>query len=349
MLFKVIGVLLFIGIITAAWLVRWLLPGILSAAELPMLAATVGGVLLFILLPLVEVLWGRELFLAGRARIEERTGIIRSRVLWQKLITIQTKSNNLLDPIFRTGPGRILLGLWQDAGFGSQPLSLTVVLTGIVLFGSTVSYLAANSSLLSGFSTLLLVGGFITGLYSRAKNHRNLFRDQFPGVLDRLADSLQAGFSLSQAIEFFAPNLSEPSASEMSRLFTQLNIGFSMEQAFAALYQRRPNEDVRLLVEGIMLQRQVGGNMVEMIRQIATLVRERVELENEIRTMTAQGRLSAVVIALLVPVSLGLLSLFPGYTDVLFRSTVGNLVLIAAGLLEVIGAFIVMRLIRIEV
>ena len=65
--------------------------------------------------------------------------------------------------------------------------------------------------------------------------------------------------------------------------------------------------------------------------------------------MTAQGRLSAVVIALLVPVSLGLLSMFPGYTDVLFNTTVGNLVLIAAGVLELIGTVIVMRLIRIEV
>jgi len=78
-------------------------------------------------------------------------------------------------------------------------------------------------------------------------------------------------------------------------------------------------------------------------------VRKRVELENEVRTMTAQGRLSAVVLALLVPVSLGLLSMFPGFTDVLFNTTVGNLVLITAGILELLGAAIVIRLIRIEV
>jgi tight adherence protein B len=82
---------------------------------------------------------------------------------------------------------------------------------------------------------------------------------------------------------------------------------------------------------------------------MAELVRRRVELQNEVKTLTAQGRLSAVVIALLVPVSLGLLSLFPGYTDVLFNTTIGNLVLIVAGILEIIGAAIVARLIRIEV
>ncbi|RLC99462.1 MAG: hypothetical protein DRI65_17215 [Chloroflexota bacterium] len=102
-------------------------------------------------------------------------------------------------------------------------------------------------------------------------------------------------------------------------------------------------------MEGITLQRQTGGDMIEMVREIAELVRQRVELEKEIRTLTSQGRLSAVVIALLVPVSLGILSIFPGYTDVLFETTIGNLILISAGVLEVIGALIVSRLIRIEV
>jgi tight adherence protein B len=104
-----------------------------------------------------------------------------------------------------------------------------------------------------------------------------------------------------------------------------------------------------VLVEGLTLQRQVGGNMAAMMREMADLVRSRGELENEVRTMTAQGRLSAVVIALLVPVSLILLSLFPGYTDVLFKTTIGNLVLVAAGMLELLGAVIVARLVRIEV
>ncbi len=206
-----------------------------------------------------------------------------------------------------------------------------------------------GSKLLSGYFSILLLVGFSTFLNVRAKAHRQLFQDQFPGVLDRLADSLQAGFSLSQAIEFMAPNLSEPSASEMTRIFTQVQIGFSVDQALLALYQRHPNDDVKLLVEGINLQRQTGGNMIVMIREISGLVRQRVELGKEIRTMTSQGRLSAVVIALLVPVSLGLLSLFPGYTEVLFETTIGNLVLISAGILELIGALIVIRLIRIEV
>ena len=243
----------------------------------------------------------------------------------------------------------MLLDWWSNAGFGSQPFSLLMMLIGSISASALLGYALTGRYLLSGFITLLVLIGLLTTIYSRARTNRQLFQDQFPSLLDRLADSLQAGFSLPQAIEFVVPNLSQPSSSEMAQISSQIQIGFTVDQALEELYQRRSNEDVRLLVEGLRLQRQVGGNMAEMMREMAELVRKRVELGNEVRTMTAQGRLSAVVIALLVPVSLGLLSMFPGYTDVLFNSTIGNLVLIAAGILELIGAAIVIRLIRIEV
>lgn len=349
MILNLIGILIFVSVIATAWFFREALYGGLSVVEPYTLGISAGILLLLTILPLVENLLGRELRLAWRKRHELRESIVRLSILRQIIDNLRTSINYKLILIYRKGPGRIFFGWWQDAGFGSQPFSLTLFLIGIIYFGCQVGYLTTGSVLLSGFFTLMLLGGFLTLLYSRAKIHRQLFQDQFPGVLDRLADSLQAGFSLPQALEFFAPNLSEPSASEMTRICTQLQIGFSIEQALTSLYQRRPNEDVRLLVEGIKLQRQVGGNMIEMIREIGKLIRDRVDLENEIQTMTAQGRLSAIVIALLVPVSLGLLSFFPGYTDVLFKTTIGNLVLIAAGILEVIGAIIVVRLIRIEV
>ncbi len=349
MILRVIGILIFTGALIIIWFMKESLPGVLSAVEIHILGITAGSLLLISLLPLVETLWGRELRMAWRKRFEEKGGINRPSAMGRMIKNLLARINGLFSQIYRWGPGRLLLSLWRDAGFGSEPLPVTIVCIAIIGFGSQLSFLATGSELLSVFFTFLLMGGFSTFLYSRAKIHCQLFQDQFPGVLDRLADSLQAGYSLSQAVEFFAPNLSEPSASEMTLILTQMQIGFSVEQALEALYHRRPNKDVQLLVEGVKLQRQVGGNMVEMIRDIAGLIRERVDLENQIRTMTAQGRLSAVVIALLVPVSLGLLSLFPGYTDVLYRSTIGNLVLIAAGVLELIGAFIVMRLIRIEV
>ncbi len=347
--FNVIGIIVYVAVLFTAWLFRATLIGSLSASIPALLGITAGFIFYIGSLPLIESLRGRELRLAWRKRLEEKEGFSRPSAWWGSPNTLIQRINFTLNLGFRKGVGWILLGWWQDAGFGPQPFSLLIMLVGIISGGSLVGYLLMGRYLLSGFFILLLLVGFFTLLYSRARTQRQLFQDQFPSVLDRLADSLQAGFSLPQAIEFVVPNLSQPSASEMAQISSQIQIGFTVDQALDELYQRRPNEDVRLLVEGLTLQRQVGGNMAEMMREMAEILRKRVELENEVRTMTAQGRLSAVVIALLVPVSLGLLSMFPGYTDVLFNSTVGNLVLIAAGILEMIGAAIVIRLIRIEV
>ena len=321
----------------------------MTMIELLILSVAAGSVFLFITLPLVEGLWGRELRQAWRNRLEVVGDFVPPLPFRLRIKTILGEINDFLHSIINKGPCQILYGWWQDAGFGSQPLPFLGLLIGIVGIGSTAGYFSFGSALLCVYFSSLLLLGFFVLLYYRAKAHRQLFQDQFPGVLERLADSLQAGFSLLQAIEFMAPNLPEPSATDITRVFTQIQIGYSIEQALSALYQRHPNDDTRLLVEGITLQQQTGGDMIEMIREIAELVRQRVELEKEIRTLTSQGRLSAVVIALLVPVSLGILSIFPGYTDVLFETTIGNLILISAGILEVIGALIVSRLIRIEV
>ena len=175
-----------------------------------------------------------------------------------------------------------------------------------------------------------------------------MFFDQLPDILDRLAGSLQAGFSLPQAVGFIAGNLPEPSATEIKRLYQQIQFGSTVEEALGKLYARKSNQAVHLLVEGLSLQRQVGGNIVDMMFDLADLVRQKVELKSQVQTLTSQGRISALVLALLLPVSLGLLSLFPGYIDVLFDTRTGNLVLIGAGCLELIGAVIIYELIKVD-
>jgi tight adherence protein B len=320
------------------------------SAFLPSIFALLGGLLLFLLLlPFIEFLRGREMGGAWRRRLEAKEGFKPSSYWLESLKILIQRLNKFLEEGSQKRWDGLILGWWVDSGFGSEPLSLIFAVFFIIGVGVVLGILLNTTAILSSFATFTLLIGFFVLIYSRARFQRQLFQDQFPGVLDRLADSLQAGFSLPQAIEFVIPNLSQPSSGEMGKISDQIRMGFTVDQALRELYQRRPSEDVRILVEGLTLQRQVGGNMAAMMREMAEMVRGRVELENEVRTMTAQGRLSAVVIALLVPVSLGLLSLFPGYTDVLFQTTVGNLVLIAAGILELIGGAIVIRLIRIEV
>jgi tight adherence protein B len=343
-----------VGFITAFFLkisgYRWwnfvfrnVIPG------LPAIMGAIAAVLtLFAVLPLVQWLRVREFHSAWRQRLEKQ-GILQKPLGWQSdLDSIFQSLNKILDPLFNRGLTGKALSIWRDSGAGSSPFSLLISILIVIGIGALLGHYLIHTLMLKIFLAFLLLFGFFSLLYYLARRQRQLFKNQFPAVLERLADSLQAGFSLPQAIEFVVPNLVQPSSNEMAIITDQIRLGFTVDQALLELLQRQPGEDVRILVEGLILQRQVGGNIAAMMRDIAELIRNRVELENEVRTLTAQGKLSAVVIALLVPVSLGLLSTLPSYTEVIFNTTLGNLVLVAAGILELLGAALVARLVRIE-
>jgi tight adherence protein B len=337
-----------IVLLIAAWLgVDYLFS---APTTLPAALGILTSLLIFFsALPILESFRARQLRQAYRQRLEEREGLALPPNWRSYLDSLIQNLNDGLNTLFQRGVPGVALGWWRDSGAGKGPLFFLAAVLAMITAGFLIGQTFLETSLLQGFIIILLLIGLFALIYSRAQLQRQLFQDQFPEVLERLADSLQAGFSLPQAIEFVVPNLSQPSSEELAIVADQINLGFTVDQALGELYSRRPIEDVRILVEGLTLQRQVGGNMASMMREMAELVRSRVELENEVRTMTAQGRLSAVVIALLVPVSLGLLSLFPGYTEVLFNTTIGNLVLVTAGILELLGAVLVARLVRIEV
>lgn len=284
----------------------------------------------------------------GRKRLETRIGFLEKNPPNHKLLACFRVLNHGLSRLYRKNPGKIMYSWWQEAGFGSKPVLFTFSWLGIILSGFLIYHLTPLNLRLSLFLTVVFVLSFIVVIYFRARFTRQLFQAQLPDTLDRLAGSLQAGFSLPQAIGFIAANLPEPSAAEISRVYQQINIGYPVEEALEMLYQRQPIEEVRLWVAGLTLQKQVGGNMAEMMFEMADIVRKRVELKSQVQTLTAQGRVSALVLALLIPVSLGLLSLFPGYIEVLFDTRAGNLVLITAGSLELLGAGIIFQLIKVE-
>ncbi len=320
-----------------------------SIPTLPAILGAIGaGLTLLTILPAVQWLQTREYRSGGRRRLEER-GFLPKPLSWRSnLDSAFLTLNKLLNPLFKSGLSGKVLSIWCDSGAGNSPLSLLISILALIWIAALLGHYLVHTLLLKVFILFLLLFGFFSLLYYLAQRQRQLFKNQFPAVLERLADSLQAGFSLPQAIEFVVPNLAQPSSNEMAIITDQIRLGFTVDQALLELLQRQPGEDVRILVEGVILQRQVGGNIAAMMRNMAELIRNRVELENEVRTLTAQGKLSAVVIALLVPVSLGLLSTLPSYTNVIFNTTPGNLVLVAAGILELLGAALVARLVRIE-
>ncbi len=238
---------------------------------------------------------------------------------------------------------RRLLGPWQEAripGVGyAAALALSLSIGGMLVTWRPV---------LGGTSLLVVLGGGRWWVGVRARQQKQRFHEQLPDFLDRVADALQAGFSLLQALNFIAPNLAEPIRSEVYAIIRRMELAIPLAQAFQPTYQRYPSTEMHMLIQGLNLHHRIGGNMVELLRQMSTLVRERVVLENEIRTWTAQSRLSAWVMVLLMPVSLILLHFFPTYHQILWNTMAGNLVVVFAIFLQIMGALLIRRLLRVE-
>ena len=167
------------------------------------LSAAAVSIIFFITLPVVEGLWGRGLRQAWRKRLEDVDDFVPPLPFRLRRKTIVVKINDFLHSLLNKGPGQILYGWWHDAGFGSQPLPFLVLLIGIIGLGTSAGYFLFGSALLCVyFSSLLLLGCFVL-LYYRAKVHRQLFQDQFPDVLGRLADSSSRVFAASGTRIYF--------------------------------------------------------------------------------------------------------------------------------------------------
>jgi tight adherence protein B len=183
----------------------------------------------------------------------------------------------------------------------------------------------------------------------RAATGRRRFGEQLPQALDALAAGLAAGLSFPQAVAYARVELPEPMAEALAGLSRRMALGHPVESALKGLLEKHPEESLALVVDGIVLQRQFGGDMVAMLEDTAGLLRERVEWEREVLAITAQGRLSGAVIAGLVPVSAGILLVSnPRYIDVLFDTLLGQVLLVFALILQLAGWAIISRLVRIR-
>ncbi len=173
---------------------------------------------------------------------------------------------------------------------------------------------------------------------------------QLPEALTMVANSLKAGFGLLQALSLAAEQLEHPVSTELAQAVQETNIGSSVEEAFRQLSERNGNYDLDMVVTAIMVQRTAGGNLSEILETVTATMRERVRIKGEIQTLTAQQKLTGIVIALL-PV--GVAGLFvvisPEYIKPLFTDPLGRVMLGVSTFLEVIGVLVIQKILSIEV
>ena len=173
---------------------------------------------------------------------------------------------------------------------------------------------------------------------------------QLPEALSIMSNGLRAGYSFPQAMEVVSREMEPPIAQEFGRVIMENRLGKPMEEALLDLSTRTDNEDIDLAVTAMLIQRQVGGNLAEILDKIEHTIRERVRIKGQIRVMTAQQRFSAMIVLLLPPGMFAIIYVMnPDYILTLVREPIGYLLLGAALLLQIIGVFIISRIVNIEV
>ncbi len=198
----------------------------------------------------------------------------------------------------------------------------------------------------------LVIGGVAPVLLLRMKRGRRLkkFGIAMPDAIDLMSRSLRAGHSIGASIEMVAEQTPEPLASEFARVFQQQRFGLRFRDALLEMADRVPSADLHFLVTAILVQRETGGDLTEILDRTAHVIRERVRIEGEVQTYTAQGRLTGWILSLL-PVALLLLinMISPGYSSTLFTDPTGQKMLYAGGALILLGAFIISKIVDIKV
>jgi len=179
--------------------------------------------------------------------------------------------------------------------------------------------------------------------------HRRLraFEKALPMAIDMMARSLRAGHSTAGAIDIMAEGAPEPAKTEFAEVFRQQNFGLPLRDALLQLLDRVPSQDLRVLVTAIVVQRETGGNLVEVLDRTVFVIRERQRIQGEIRVQTAQGRLTGWILTLLPVVVMLLINVLdPGYSKPLFHSDLGHKLLWACLGLICLGAFFINRIIN---
>jgi tight adherence protein B len=230
-------------------------------------------------------------------------------------------------------------------------LVITVVIASV---GGLIGFaLPLGGHFVLGF-VLLLLGLFLPRMWVRARRNarQRAFNGQLSDTISLLSGALRSGYSLLQSMELVAREGPSPVAEEFERVVREVGLGLSPEEALSNLIARMQSDDLELMVTAINVQREVGGNLAEVLDTIATTIRERVKLVGEVRALTAQQQYSGYILALL-PVGLALILLFinPTYMLGLYTRTTycGWCMTGCSGAMVLSGFLIIQRIVDIKV
>jgi len=252
--------------------------------------------------------------------------------------------------VLKTRAGSNLALLIEQSGVQTTP-------GAVLLFSLGAASIAAFAALLFvpfliAVPIAALVGGFVPFGWLRWKRGVRMrkFEEQFPEALDVLSRAVRAGHAFQSALGMAADELSWPVGPELKKAFEQQNFGLPLRDALSQLAERVPILDVKFFVTAVLIQRDTGGNLAEILDNLAHVVRERFKILRQVRVHTAHGRFTGFVLLGLPPfLAIALTMMNPDHMAPLFREHLGHLMLEGVLIMQVIGYFWIRQVMKIEV
>ncbi len=247
--------------------------------------------------------------------------------------------------------------LLAQANMGIRAGNILVLCVVSAVGLGIVALVVASRSLKSGESLLFgLMGAIVGGIlpysfasYRRTKRFQK-FEELFPEAIDTLARAVRAGHAFTTAVELISSEIAEPVASEFRKLFEEQKFGLPVRDALLNLTDRVPLVDVKFFVTAVMLQRETGGNLAEILDNLSYVIRERFKIMRQVRVYTAQGRLTMLLLMALPPIIIIVMQLMnPSFIQPLFTDPLGHALIVGGITLQTIGYFVIRKVIQIQV
>jgi tight adherence protein B len=240
--------------------------------------------------------------------------------------------------------------LFEQANVAMAVPTFLAIMGGLAVVGLALPSVAGFSVALAPVLALFLAILPIVWLLFKRKRRLSKFGAQLPEALELIARALRAGHSLASGFNLVAHEMSDPIGGEFSRTFEEQNLGKPLEEALGDLTKRVPNLDLKFFVTAIVLQRQTGGDLAEILDKIGYLIRERFKIWGQVQALTGEGRLSGVVLLALPPVLFAVVyRMNPDYLMLLFTDDLGKKMLVAGVITQLVGALVIRKIVNIRV
>ena len=280
--------------------------------------------------------------ITGRKKKDDETANILKKTAFEH------DKKSLLEMIMPSLPSLHKLIAQADANIQSN----TLVGIGLVLglLGFTASWMAGTSIFLAPIAGFVMFLVPFAWLLNKRRGRLKKFASQLPDALELVARALRAGHSLAAGMHVVAEEMPAPIAEEFNRVYEEQNLGIAVDDSLKNMCERVPNLDLRFFVTSVLIQRQTGGDLAEILDKIGHIIRERYVILGMVKSLTAEGRLSGIIlIALPFGLFLMMLNIKYDYVEKLWTHELGIKMSVTALIMQLIGALVIRKIVNIKV